>query len=257
MRSNRFLSGCAIFASLALTQSFGGWTGQMNGTGFGRAGVNVTSATGSFGSAATPLMVGPSAAMVPQAGFAFGAPLPGGSSASTTARIKGSAGYIWQATTLATGGDKTDNHTIESLVNVIPQAFAFLSVDTLLEDGPNGPLLRVSGVATGGTAAFLRGFHWLGDEPPTDEELDTLPALFDPLFSEMIIGKGVLDPTVDSREAFFSLSIPLPPNIPQEKLFVFIDGFATSQVPDAGPMGLAFGLTVAGLAWARRFKQPA
>src|SRR5262249_50788975 len=92
-----------------------GWTGVMNGTGFGWASVHVTSATLKSNSVKTANMANPSAAMTTTSGYAVGAPLPTGSSKSTVARIKGSAGYIWKADTLGSNGDKTDNSALDKL----------------------------------------------------------------------------------------------------------------------------------------------
>jgi hypothetical protein len=231
----------------------------MNGTGFGRAAVNVTSGAGVFGSAANGLVLGPSAAMQPTFGFNAGAPLPSGSSLGTTARIKGQAGYIWSASTFASGGDRTDNEAIENLITVIPQSFAFLSMNTSITD-PDGPglLLHVNGVATGGTALLLRGFEWLGDEPPTEDELETWEQQTENIniiFTQLVVGQGVNDPTVpDGRGSAYSFTIPIPDL--SEDFFLVTDGFATSDVPESGKyMGLTFALTVAGMAAVRRTKR--
>jgi hypothetical protein len=226
----------------------------MNGTGYGRASVNVTSVTAQPGSATSLLMFNPSAAMKPTFGYAAGAPLPSGASPTTAALLKGSAGYVWQASTYATGGDKTDNSTIENLINVIPQSFAFLEVNTSIIDDPNGPgvLLNINGIATGGTALLLRGFHWEGDQPPTDEELQNIDFLFD----ELIVGRGI-DPTLP--RSTFQRTIPFPTLTEEEAahFYLITDGFATSAVPDSGGyLGALFGLTVAGMAIVRRCKRP-
>jgi hypothetical protein len=255
---NRLVIGCAVAAGLSLAQprlALAGWTGQMNGTGFGRASVNVTSATLATGSAATLTMPNPSAAMKPTGGYVAGAPLPSGSSPSTAALIKGLPGYVWQATTYATGGDKTDNQTIENLVTVTPQPFAFLDITTSIGDNPNGPglALNILGTATGGTALLTRGFVWAGLTPPTDEELLDI----DFVFSDLVVGEGVNDPTVSFRSTVVNRSIPFPTLTEEEKkhFYVIIDGLATSAVPDGGSLAITFALTVGGMAVVRRFKR--
>src|SRR5580658_392173 len=77
-----------------------GWSGAMNGTGYGWASVNVVSKTLHSNTVQSANMIAPSAAMKTTAGYSVGAPLPAGSSAATVARIKGAAGYIWTADTV-------------------------------------------------------------------------------------------------------------------------------------------------------------
>lgn len=86
--------------------ALGGWTGSINGAGFGKAAVNVTSSTSTPGSiksnyVATANMSSPSAAITNTPGYAYGGPLPDGASSNTIARIKGLPGLIWQAKTTA------------------------------------------------------------------------------------------------------------------------------------------------------------
>src|SRR5712671_4221897 len=107
-----------------------GWTGQMNGTGYGKASVNVTSSTAKSNTVGTANMQSPSAAMTNTATYFAGGPLPSGASTATVARIKGSAGYVWKANTTATNGDKTDNSEIESRVNIVPADCALLTMDS-------------------------------------------------------------------------------------------------------------------------------
>src|SRR5689334_23373993 len=113
MTKNQLMTSCAVLAGLSLSPAqvaFAGWSGQMNGTGFGRATANVTSATGGI-AAPTITTAGPSAAVNNPLGTNFKAVsgLPSGSTATTTSQITGSAGYIWKAVTTAAGGDRTDN----------------------------------------------------------------------------------------------------------------------------------------------------
>lgn len=252
MSRSRLVTGCAVLAGLSFGNSqvaLGGWSGQMNGTGLGRAAVNVTSATGNAGSAATGIVSSPSAAMKVTEGFKAGAPLPSGSSLSTSSLVKGLPGYIWQASTYATGGDRTDSLTIQSMFTIVPQPFAFLTMNAFVGPDPNGPgmVLNLNGIATGGTALLLRGFDWPSDVPPTEEDLLDLT----PLFSTSVIGQGILDPSLDSpRSSVYSRTIPFP-TLTEEQMkhfYLASDGFATSAVPEAGSLGIAFGVTVAGMA---------
>jgi hypothetical protein len=167
----------ALVAAVLLSpapSALAGWTGQMNGTGFGKAAVNVTSSTGDTNAVGTPNMQGPSAAMTNTATYFAGGPLPAGASKSTVARIKGSAGYVWKATTLASNGDKTDNKEIQGRVFITPSDCAFLDIDSsaiISPDGHSGTI-TVNATATAGAAMLLRGFEYHGDVPP--ESIDDL-----------------------------------------------------------------------------------
>src|SRR5258708_1819908 len=82
-----------VGAIICLSQTAkAGWTGAMNGTGYGWASVNVTSSTLHSNLVKTPNMTGPSAAMTNTATYFAGAPLPSGWCPATVARIKGTSG---------------------------------------------------------------------------------------------------------------------------------------------------------------------
>ena len=153
-----------------------GWSGAMNGTGFGWASVNVTSSTQKTNSVKTVNMTNPSAAMTNTPGYVVGAPLPVGSSPATVARIKGSAGYVWSANTAGSNGDKTDNSSVDKLINLTPSECAFLQMDSsavVSTDGKSG-VLTINTAATGGTAILLRGFEYTGTNPPQSiDDLET------------------------------------------------------------------------------------
>jgi hypothetical protein len=244
MSRSRFVGSSVILAGLSLGQShvaLAGWSGAMNGSGFGRATANVTAANGNP-SSATITTQGPSAAVQTTAGYLAGNSLPSGASPGTISLIKGSAGYIWQANTFATGGDRTDDLAIQSLnPPIIPQFNAFLQLETSVTyDSEGRPIfLNVDGIATGGTALLVQGFDLPGGLP---EDLSDLT----PLFHELILGEGKFDP-VTLGDAFH-LSIPFPDVDPDDFFFV-VDGFAESTVPDSGSgLGFAFALTVGGMA---------
>src|SRR5712671_575893 len=80
--------------------AWAGWSGSMNGSGYGKAQVNVTSSTLKSNTVATTVTNFPSAAMTNTIGYVFGGPLPSGASKSTLARILGQAGYVWKSTTV-------------------------------------------------------------------------------------------------------------------------------------------------------------
>src|SRR5258706_662016 len=118
---NKLLSNFVLVACVAAITAHsknvqGGWTGAMNGTGYGWAGVNVVSSVLTTNTLRTLNMTGPSAAMAPTTGYYTNRILPLGASPNTLARIKGSSGYVWQASTSASNGDKTDNPELESRV---------------------------------------------------------------------------------------------------------------------------------------------
>jgi len=152
-----------------------GWTGVMNGTGLGWASVNVTASTGQTNALRTPNMTGPSAAMTNTPTYFSGAPLPAGASPATIARIKGSAGYVWKASTVGSNGDKTDNAALDKLIKLPGADCANLEMDstsTIAPDGKSG-ILVVNTKATAGTAILLRGYEYTGPLPETVEELET------------------------------------------------------------------------------------
>ena len=166
------LSGKAAFAiAMAITlnqvqPAHAGWSGVMNGVGFGWAAVNVTSASGVAKSITSPNVTGPGAAMTTATGYTVSTTLPDGASTNTVARIKGSAGYIWQAKSAGSNGDKTDNLELESRVQISPYDCPSLEVETTLVpssfDGHSGSI-SVKALATPGTAMWFRGFEYTGD----------------------------------------------------------------------------------------------
>src|SRR5262249_42156337 len=113
---------------------------------------------------------------VTTSGYAVGTNLPTGSSKSTVARIKGSAGYIWKATTTGANGDKTDNTNIDQLIQLNPSDCANLEVDSFGTNSPDGKsgAVVINTTATTGTALLLQGYEWNGDTPPDSvDELKT------------------------------------------------------------------------------------
>jgi hypothetical protein len=165
---------CTIAAAgVSLTVTRGGWTGAMNGTGYGWGGVNVVSSALRTNAIRTTNMIGPSAAMSPELGYSTNAFLPNGASTNTLSRIKGTNGYVWQATTFAANGDKTDNPELETRIVVHGADCPSLTMDsTLIPDSFNGKsgAISVKTVGTAGTALWLRGFEVPpGTEIPVDD----------------------------------------------------------------------------------------
>jgi HYR domain-containing protein len=147
----------------------GGWSGAMNGVGFGWASVDVISSFGDFGTAITPNMTGPSASMSPTTGYAANANLPPNSSDFTVARIKGTNGYIWKANTAPSNGDWTSNVDIDGRITIQPSDCASLEIaSSLSSSNGNSGTISVDAIGTAGTALLLRGFEFMGVLPPDD-----------------------------------------------------------------------------------------
>src|SRR2546425_8545491 len=97
--------GCAVVAGLVISQwqtVMAGWTGIMNGVGYGWASVNVVSSTGKEGSISTLDKNTPAASMPTNIvngtvdSSYLNSKLPNGSSIGTVSRVKGSSGYVWE-----------------------------------------------------------------------------------------------------------------------------------------------------------------
>ncbi len=198
---SQFLQAMAM--ALALTQVTplqAGWSGVMNGVGFGWASVNVTTAGGTAKSLTSTNVSGPGAAMTTTTGYTVTGPLPQGASTNTVARIKGSAGYVWRATTIGSNGDKTDNVELESRVQISPSDCASLTMDSELVpssfDGHSGTI-SVKTTGTAGTALWLRGFEYTGDpnllpvddpNTPENESIEFLKANGVLKFETLVVG---------------------------------------------------------------------
>src|SRR5262245_45539799 len=90
--------GFVIIIGIVMNQSQvvqAGWSGGMNGFGFGWASANVTSSFGVYDQVDSAVMNLPSASMPFALNYSANKNLPFGSSFFTTARIKGTNGYIW------------------------------------------------------------------------------------------------------------------------------------------------------------------
>jgi hypothetical protein len=154
--------GFAVITGLAICLSpsaRAGWTGSMNGVGFGKAVINVTSSTRNSNSVATATMNNPSAAMTNTPGYVYGGPLPKGASPLTVARIKGMSGYVWQATTTSTNGDSTDQSELAPYVT--PTASA---ATTTLE-------VIYYTLYDFGQTYYEIDWHWTGSGPGTAQAI--------------------------------------------------------------------------------------
>ncbi|HUK82254.1 MAG TPA: hypothetical protein VLZ12_06435 [Verrucomicrobiae bacterium] len=146
--------------------AWAGWTGSMNGTGYGKASVNVTSSTIKTNIVSTPTTSLPSASITNATGYKYGGPLPSGASRLTFAGIKGQAGYVWKNTTTASNGDKTDNSELQYYVTpTSPLATTELdvlsaTVDTSETNGC-GP----------GQALYTFIWHWSGSDAGTAQQV--------------------------------------------------------------------------------------
>jgi hypothetical protein len=151
-----------------------GWTGSMNGIGYGWCSVNVTSSkAGNSLSASDPTDNSPSASMPPTYGYRDNNVLPDGSSAFTVSQVLGSAGYVWQANTAGYDGDSTDNCDIECRVNITPADCAHLSMTNFSEVSTDGKCgtFTVNFAASAGTGLLLRGFEYTNGTPMSLEDL--------------------------------------------------------------------------------------
>ncbi len=181
----------AIVIGVALNPvqpAMAGWTGAMNGTGFGQASVNVRAYNTSklkTKTVATTNMPIPSVAMTTTSGYVFGGALPDGASPATVAKVIGRSGYIWDATTVGSNGDTTDNEELESRVNIVPADCATLEMTSsavIAPDDKSGTI-TINANGTAGTAVWSRGFvlpegHILPpDDPATTNINETLEYL--------------------------------------------------------------------------------
>jgi len=143
-----------------------GWTGSMNGSGYGKASVNVTSSTAKSNTVATAVMTNPSAAMTNTPGYVAGGPLPSGSSKLTVARILGQPGYVWKSTTTASNGDKTDNSELTGYVTATSRvASTTLEVTSFTIDTSD-----TNGCAAG-QALYSFVWHWSGSDAGTAQQI--------------------------------------------------------------------------------------
>ncbi len=174
--------GYAFILVLAVTfgqRVWAGWTGSMNGTGLGKATVNVTSPTIKTNKATTATVTFPSASITNAPGYTTTNSLPSGATKGTFAGIKGQAGYIWQNTTKAINGDKTDNSELDGYVTPTA-AIAETTLDSITVTIETNDLH-----GCGPDQSFYTfTWHWTGSGPGAAQQVkfvqydDPLPADF-------------------------------------------------------------------------------
>src|SRR5262245_2681834 len=225
--------GYAVIAGLVMNHSqvgHAGWTGAMNGYGFGWASVNVKSSSGFTGRTATPDMDAPSASMAPNPDEYFAnAELPQDASSATVARIKGFAGYIWQGITIGSDGDKTDAKDIDDRITIQTSDCAVLTIaSSISSSNGNSGTISVDAIGTGGTALLLRGIYFEGLLPNDD----TNTPISEPL--EFLKTNGVVKwdllyvgPFNMTRSNCNAIVIPFTGNI--SNLYFVADGEAKSN----------------------------
>lgn len=216
-----------------------GWTGAMNGIGYGQASVNVR-AFDTLASKtrfiATTNMLAPSAAITITAGYVFGAPLPQDASPATVAKVKGLPGYIWQATTVGSDGDSTDNIELENRIRITAADCASLEMTSSAVVAPEGNsgTITVNAKATAGTALWTRGIEFIGDPSllPNDDETtdvnETIEFLKTNVNSSLkwdILLVGPFDLNTTNCSA---LTIPFTIETDIENLYFITDGVAKS-----------------------------
>src|SRR5688572_14744331 len=174
---------CAVVMGIVISHvqlALAGWTGTMNGTGFGQSSVNVRAYDTSLLKKKTITSVNlqdPSASMPPTDFYSTNAFLPTDASRATVAKVKGLTGYVWQAITEGSNGDSTDNDELETRVKITAADCASLEMES--SDSPQSDksgIITVNTKATAGTALWLRGYEYLGD--PSDLP-NNAPPLYD------------------------------------------------------------------------------
>lgn len=203
----------------------------MNGSGYGKATVSVTSSEDKAKSLTTPNTNGPSASMTHSTDHFFGTSLPTGSSRATVAQVKGFAGYIWQATTVGSDGDSTDNADLDGFI--VPADCASLEMATtavIAPDDKSGSI-TMSALGTAGTAVRTRGFEILNGQLPPEDDPETSVDEFKEFLKENgslrwdVLLIGPFDLNVTNCTA---LTIPFTVQTSTTNLYFVTDGAAKS-----------------------------
>ncbi|MCI0534602.1 MAG: PxKF domain-containing protein [Verrucomicrobiales bacterium] len=136
-----------------------GWSGVMNGTGYGWASASLSHSP-YYTSVNSGTKQNPSASNP--------GTLPPGASFYTFARASGSPGYIWSASTQAYYGDGADNAEVESRVQINPANCPSLETGGVAEqslsvdEGSGLSSISVNANGTAGTGLLLRGYKFVG-----------------------------------------------------------------------------------------------
>jgi hypothetical protein len=141
----------------------------MNSRAYGWASVDVISSTLKESIATTDWITNPSAAISPIPGYVAVNNLPNGSSPTTTARVLGSSGYVWDANTFSSAADLTGNTNVESIVTIPRADCPQLTIASALtsSNGQSG-VITVNLLGTLGTGVRLRTIEYLGQGVPTN-----------------------------------------------------------------------------------------
>ena len=217
-----------------------GWSGAMNGIGYGATTVNVR-AYDTLASktryVSTTNMVSPSAAITITSGYVFGALLPQDASSATVAKVKGLPGYIWEATTVGSDGDSTDNIELENRIRITAADCASLDMDSSasVNESNKSGIITVNVKGTAGTAFWTRGIEYTGppgllpnDDPGTTNVNETLEFLKTNVNSSLrwdILMVGPLDLNTTNCNP---LTIPFTFETDITNLYFFTDGVAKS-----------------------------
>ena len=199
-----------------------GWTGAMNGVGYGWADANVTSFRLQTSSADDAPTTSPSAS-IPPVPYKANAPLPDKASLSTEVRILGMPGYIWQASTFGANGDTTDNADIEGRVTIVPADCAQLEMDStgeISQDGMSG-VITVNANATAGTGLLLRGYEYTNGVPASLDDLTNHSSL---KFDVLLVGPFDLN-----KSNCTALVIPFTTQTGHTNMYFVSDGVAKSN----------------------------
>ena len=212
-----------------------GWKGAMNGTGFGQAGVNVLAANGTSSAAANnpTNYQNPSAAITINTNYITSVKLPKEASPATVAKIKGTPGYIWEANTVGSNGDSTDNAELESRITIIPADCASVEMQSSSEiDEINKTgTITVYVKGTAGTAIWLRGWELPeGMVPPADDLTTTNNEFIDFLKAHGSLKWDVLNigPLDQNPTNCTALKIPFSYETSINNLYSVSDGVAKS-----------------------------
>jgi hypothetical protein len=166
---------CALVMGLVITHgllALAGWTGSMNGDGYGKASVNVTSPEKSK-TFTTTNMTRPSVSMTYNTNYVMGTSLPSGASLTTVSQVKGFAGYIWQAYTMGNNGDDTGNPDLAHIKVDASEICASLQLTSLMSISNSltkSGAIEINAIGEAGTAFRARGYELVnGEVPPPDD----------------------------------------------------------------------------------------
>lgn len=249
--------GCAVVAGMLISHwqtVMAGWSGIMNGVGFGWASVDVVSSSLKEKTLTTPSKDTPAASMptvitngVIDSSYTNSS-LPNGSSIGTVSRIKGSSGYVWQAITVGNGGDGTDNKELTDRITIKRANCTSLSLNS-----PQTPLaydpmthsgtITLYTTGTTGTGLWLRLYEAVDangqpfsitgvpeDDPntPDNETIDYVKAYLK-AFAQQRAEYLLVGPFDFGAQSQCGLVIPFTIETTTDNLYFVSDGVALSN----------------------------